>query len=64
MVNKFLHPAGGAETYTFKVGRYLESQGCRVEYFGMAHKENIVGNQWGLYGILWIFIKRGFLQIW
>ena len=45
MVNKFLHPAGGAETYTFKVGEYLKRQGCQVEYFGMDHKENVVGNR-------------------
>lgn len=59
MVNKFLHPAGGAETYTFKVGEYLKRQGCQVEYFGMDHKENVVGNRWGLYGDPVDFHKKG-----
>lgn len=59
MVNKFLHPAGGAETYTFKVGEYLKRQGCQVEYFGMDHKENVVGNRWSLYGDPVDFHKKG-----
>ena len=25
MINKFLHPNGGSETYIFKLGAYLES---------------------------------------
>lgn len=49
MVNKFLHPVGGAETYMLELGTYLEKQGHRVEYFGMEHPENTVGNTWGLY---------------
>ena len=50
MVNKFLYPAGGAETYVFKLGKYLEEHGCQVEYFGMYHPENAAGNSLGLYG--------------
>ena len=45
MVNKFLHPNGGSETYIFKLGEYLISQGHRVEYFGMEHAGRIVGNR-------------------
>ncbi len=44
MVNKFLYPNGGAETYFFKVGRYMELAGHQVEYFGMYHEKNIVSN--------------------
>ena len=44
MVNKFLHPKGGAETYTFKVGEYLQLQGHEVQYFGMNHEGRCVGN--------------------
>lgn len=44
MVNKFLYPAGGAETYMFKLGAYLTSLGHRVEYFGMYSKDNCVSN--------------------
>lgn len=44
MVNKFLYPNGGSETYIFKLGDYLKSQGHEVEYFGMEHEDRIVGN--------------------
>ena len=49
MVNKFLHPAGGAETYTFRLGAHLAQQGHQVEYFGMDHPDRCVGNHWNLY---------------
>lgn len=38
MVNKFLYPKGGSETYIFKVGDYLTKHGHEVQYFGMNHK--------------------------
>lgn len=44
MVNKFLYPNGGSETYIFKLGEYLIQQGHEVQYFGMEHKERCVGN--------------------
>ena len=44
MVNKFLYPKGGAETYFLKIGKYFESIGHQVEYFGMFDKKNTVGN--------------------
>ena len=49
MVNKFLHPNGGSETYLFQVGSYLEKAGHRVQYFGMEHKNRCVGNAVGAY---------------
>ena len=49
MVNKFLYPAGGAETYMFETGRYWKRCGFEVEYFGMRHPGNVVGNRWNLY---------------
>lgn len=45
MVNKFLHPVGGTETYIFKLGDYLKQQGHEVQYFGMEHEGRIVGNE-------------------
>lgn len=48
MVNKFLYPRGGAETYFLEIGRYLQKQGHQIQYFGMQDEENIVGNQLGL----------------
>lgn len=48
LVNKFLYPRGGAETYVFKIGQHLEAQGHKVQYFGMCDEKNIVGNELGL----------------
>lgn len=49
MINKFLHPNGGSETYMFKLGDYLQAQGYKVEYFGMEHKDRCVGNRVNAY---------------
>jgi len=49
LVNKFLYPKGGAETYTFKLGEMLISHGYSVEYFGLENEKNIVGNNAGQY---------------
>ena len=48
-INKFLHPNGGSETYIFKLGEFLKSQGHEVEYFGMDHPDRIVGNSLDIY---------------
>ena len=45
MVNKFLYPKGGAETYVLKLGKILQDQGHEVQYFGMEHPQNTVGNR-------------------
>lgn len=44
MVNKFLYPNGGSETYIFKLGKQLIDMGHEVQYFGMEHEGRIVGN--------------------
>ena len=44
LVNKYLYPKGGAETYTFKLGEYLTRAGHSVQYFGMYDEKNIVSN--------------------
>lgn len=44
MINKFLYPNGGSETYIFKLGEHLISQGHEVQYFGMEHEGRCVGN--------------------
>ena len=49
LINKFLYPNGGSETYIFKLGNYLLSQGHCVEYFGMEHEGRIVGNRVNAY---------------
>ena len=49
IVNKFLHPNGGSETYIFKLGSELTRQGHAVQYFGMEHEGRIVGNHAEIY---------------
>ena len=49
MINKFLYPNGGSETYIFKLGDYLKSQGHEVQYFGMEHESRCVGNAVDVY---------------
>ncbi len=48
-VNKYLYPKGGAEVYVLKLGRYLESIGHEVQFFGMYDDKNEVGNRVGAY---------------
>lgn len=45
MVNKFLYPNGGSETYIFQLGEELQKKGHEVQYFGMEHAGRIVGNR-------------------
>lgn len=49
MVNKFLYPNGGSETYIFKIGEELQRTGHEVQYFGMEHQGRIVGNRINVY---------------
>lgn len=49
MINKFLYHCGGSETYMFKLGKFLESQGHEVQYFGMQDDRNQAGNGIGVY---------------
>lgn len=45
MVNKFLYPNGGSETYIFQLGEELQRRGHEVQYFGMEHEGRVVGNR-------------------
>ncbi|WP_026524229.1 glycosyltransferase [Butyrivibrio sp. MB2005] len=49
MVNKFLYPNGGSETYIFKLGDALMEKGHEVQYFGMEHDGRCVSNRAGAY---------------
>ena len=49
IVNKFLYPNGGSETYIFQIGQQLLAMGHEVQYFGMEHKGRCVGNAAGAY---------------
>ena len=49
IVNKFLYPNGGSETYIFKIGQQLQKMGHEVQYFGMEHPDRVVGNRINAY---------------
>lgn len=49
MVNKFLYPNGGSETYIFKLGDALKQAGHEVQYFGMEHEGRCVSNSAEVY---------------
>lgn len=49
IVNKFLYPNGGSETYIFEIGKQLEKLGHEVQFFGMEHEGRSVGNNVGAY---------------
>lgn len=49
MINKFLYPNGGSETYIFKLGECLVRKGHEVQYFGMEHEGRCVGNRVNAY---------------
>ena len=45
IINKFLYPNGGSETYIFKLGECLQRLDHEVQYFGMEHEGRVVGNR-------------------
>ena len=49
MVNKFLYPRGGAESYMLKLAEEFKAMGHEVQYFGMYDEKNTVGNVAGQY---------------
>ena len=44
MVNKFLYPKGGVETYIIKLAQNLKSHGHEVEFFGIEDEKNTLSN--------------------
>ena len=44
MVNKFLYPRGGSESYMLYLAEHLKKLGHEVEYFGMYDEKNTVKN--------------------
>ncbi len=49
MVNKFLYPRGGSESYMLYLAERLRKMGHEIQFFGMYDKNNTVGNSKGLY---------------
>ena len=62
MVNKFLYPRGGCETYMLKLAEELKAKGHEVEYFGMYDEKNTVGNSAGMYTSNMDFHSTGFAR--
>ena len=59
MINKFLYPRGGCETYMLQLAEELKAKGHEVEYFGMYDEKNTVGNSLGLYTTNMDFHSKG-----
>lgn len=59
IINKFLKPKGGSETYIIEVGRCLRQKGHEVQYFGMDDPYRTLGNESGLYTSNLDFHTRG-----
>ena len=59
MVNKFLYPRGGCETYMLNLAEELKAKGHEVEYFEMYDEKNTVGNSLGLYTTNMDFHSKG-----
>ena len=54
IINKFLYPNGGSETWTYlNLGEALEQHGHEVQYFGMEHEGRCVGNQVNAIHLIW-----------
>lgn len=49
MVNKFLYPRGGSESYMLYLAEHLKKIGHEIQFFGMYDENNTVGNSIGLY---------------
>lgn len=49
MINKFLYPRGGSESYMLKLSEELKKQGHTVEFFGMYDEKNTVSNHLDVY---------------
>ena len=59
MVNKFLYPRGGSESYMLYLADYLKKSGHEVEFFGMYDEKNTVGNSIGQYTSNMDFHSKG-----
>ncbi|MBR6633808.1 MAG: glycosyltransferase [Clostridia bacterium] len=63
MVNKFLYPRGGSESYMLYLAEHLKRMGHEVEFFGMYDKGNTVGNSIGLYTQNMDFHSKGLARL-
>ena len=59
MVNKFLYPRGGSESYMLYLAEHLKKIGHEVQFFGMYDEKNAVGNSKGFYTQNMYFHSKG-----
>ena len=59
IINKFLKPRGGSETYIIELGACLHQKGHEVQYFGMDDPDRTLGNASNLYTSGLDFHTRG-----
>lgn len=63
MVNKFLYPHGGSETYILDLGKELMKKGHEIQYFGMEDKDRTVGNRVNSYTSSMDFHTNGLQKV-
>ena len=63
MVNKFLYPHGGSETYILDIGKQLMQMGHEVQYFGMDDEQRTVGNEANSYTLNMDFHSGGIQKL-
>ena len=63
MVNKFLYPHGGSETYILDIGKQLAKMGHEVQYFGMDDDQRTVGNKANSYTVNMDFHTGGIQKL-
>lgn len=63
IVNKFLKPKGGSETYIIKIGDCLKQKGHQVQYFGMDEPGRTLGNRINQYTASLDFHTTGYRRL-
>lgn len=59
MVNKFLYPNGGSETYIFKLGEQLQKKGMRYSISAWNMQGGSWGTVWSVIRRIWISMPAG-----
>lgn len=63
IINKFLKPKGGSETYIIQLGNCLQQKGHEVQYFGMDEPGRTLGNHIDQYTSNLDFHTRGLKRL-
>ncbi len=63
LVNKFLYPRGGAETFVIKLEKNFKKMGNEIQCFGMYNSKNVLKNDYNLYVTEKDFSSKSFNNI-